>query len=201
MYHGTNQLSIDESMILFKGRSSLKQYNPMKPIKRGYKLWCLADQKGYIKKFQIYHGKDEQLENDFKEYGLGERVVLSLSKNEWGGTIFLKFLIIFFTSLLLFEKLKIENNLACGTIRVPRKGIPILHNDSKLARGSSDYKIIDSGIGVFKWKDTKSVLLASNYHGTEKTTVLRKNKQGVSSEIPCPQIKDYNKFMGVDHAD
>lgn len=27
--------SIDESMILFKGRSSLKQYMPLKPIKRG----------------------------------------------------------------------------------------------------------------------------------------------------------------------
>lgn len=84
VYHGTNQLSIDESMILFKGRSTLKQYNPMKPIKRGYKLWCLADQKGYIKKFQVYQGKDEQLENEFKDCGLGERVVLSLTKNEWG---------------------------------------------------------------------------------------------------------------------
>ena len=31
-------LSIDEFMIKFKGRSFLKQYNPMKPIKRGYKL-------------------------------------------------------------------------------------------------------------------------------------------------------------------
>lgn len=30
--------SIDESMILFKGRSSLKQYMPLKPIKRGYKV-------------------------------------------------------------------------------------------------------------------------------------------------------------------
>ncbi|CAI6355306.1 unnamed protein product [Macrosiphum euphorbiae] len=170
VYHGTNQLSIDESMILFKGRSTLKQYNPMKPIKRGYKLWCLADQKGYIKKFQVYQGKDEQLENEFKDCGLGERI---------------------------------ENSLACGTIRAHRKGIPILHDDSKLARGSTDYKITDSGIGVFKWKDTKSVLLASNYHGTEKTTVLRKNKQGVSTEIPCPQIiKDYNNYMGgVDHAD
>lgn len=99
--------------------------------------------------------------------------------------------------------MKIENSLACGTIRAHRKGIPILHDDSKLARGSTDYKITDSGIGVFKWKDTKSVLLASNYHGTEKTTVLRKNKQGVSTEIPCPQIiKDYNNYMGgVDHAD
>lgn len=70
--------------------------------------------------------------------------------------------------------MKIENNLACGTIRVHRKGIPILHDDSKLPRGSSDYKTTDSGIGDFKWKDTKSVLLASNYHGTEKNHCFKK---------------------------
>ena len=47
-------LSIDESMIRFKGRCSFKQYNPMKPIKRGYKLWCVADNCGYVYKFEIY---------------------------------------------------------------------------------------------------------------------------------------------------
>lgn len=52
-YNGTRQLSVDESMIKFKGRSTLKQYNPMKPLKRGYKLWCISDQKGYI--FKIFH--------------------------------------------------------------------------------------------------------------------------------------------------
>lgn len=31
--------------------TDMTQYLPMKPIKRGYKLWCLADQRGYIKKF------------------------------------------------------------------------------------------------------------------------------------------------------
>jgi hypothetical protein len=31
-YFGTRQLSVDESMIKFKSRSTLKQYNPMKPI-------------------------------------------------------------------------------------------------------------------------------------------------------------------------
>ncbi|CAG4951941.1 unnamed protein product [Parnassius apollo] len=45
-YHGTREMSVDESMIKFKGRSVLKQYLPMKPIKRGYKLWYLADQRG-----------------------------------------------------------------------------------------------------------------------------------------------------------
>ena len=35
LYNISKQVSIDESMILFKGRrSSLKQYNPMKPQKR-----------------------------------------------------------------------------------------------------------------------------------------------------------------------
>ena len=54
----SKQVSIDESMILFKGRSSLKQYNPMKPIKRGYKLWVRADMDGYISKFDIYQGRN-----------------------------------------------------------------------------------------------------------------------------------------------
>ena len=30
-------------MIRFKGRSSLKQFMPMKPIKRGIKVWVRAD--------------------------------------------------------------------------------------------------------------------------------------------------------------
>lgn len=53
-YKGTRELSVDESMIAFKGRSSIKQYNPKKPIKRGCKIWTIADQKGYILQFDIY---------------------------------------------------------------------------------------------------------------------------------------------------
>ena len=43
LYSVLRQVSIGESLILFKGRSSLKQYNPQKPIKRGYKLWTMGD--------------------------------------------------------------------------------------------------------------------------------------------------------------
>ena len=35
VYKVSRKVSIDESMILYKGRHSIKQYNPMKPIKRG----------------------------------------------------------------------------------------------------------------------------------------------------------------------
>ncbi|KAK9731039.1 Transposase IS4 [Popillia japonica] len=61
--NGTRKLSVDESMIIFKGRSTLKQYNPKKTIKRGYRLWCLGDQNGYIKKFDVYQGKNEVAEH------------------------------------------------------------------------------------------------------------------------------------------
>lgn len=49
VYNTSSNLDVDESMIQFKGRSSFKQYMPMKPIKRGYKVWGLAESKtGYI---------------------------------------------------------------------------------------------------------------------------------------------------------
>ena len=42
-YNPHQQVSIDEAMIAFKGRSSMKQYIPKKPIKRGFKAWVRAD--------------------------------------------------------------------------------------------------------------------------------------------------------------
>jgi hypothetical protein len=140
LYNGTRELSVDESMIMFKGRSSLKQYNPMKPIKRGYKLWCLSDQKGYIKKFEIYEGKNEAVAEKFSAFGLGERVVLSLTEDEWGKNRIIYF-DNYFTSLPLLEKLKTEHTLACGTVRSGRKGLPSnMRDDKTLKRGDYDFR-------------------------------------------------------------
>ena len=54
LYNVSRCVSVEKSMILFKGRSSLKQYNPMKPIKQGYKLSSLADMDGYLYHFSVY---------------------------------------------------------------------------------------------------------------------------------------------------
>jgi hypothetical protein len=51
-------MAVDESMEPFKGRSSMKQYMPMKPVRRVYKVWCLADSRtGFVRQFDIYSGK------------------------------------------------------------------------------------------------------------------------------------------------
>lgn len=48
-YHPHREQAVDEAMIKYKGRTSLKQYMPMKPIKRGIKMWCRADStNGYL---------------------------------------------------------------------------------------------------------------------------------------------------------
>ena len=69
--------SIDEAMVKYKGRTVLKQYIPMKPIKRGIKMWCRAEShSGYLCDFNIYSGENEAgVEN-----GLGYAVVTNLCK-------------------------------------------------------------------------------------------------------------------------
>jgi len=49
-------IAINESMIKFKSRSSLKQYMLKKPIKRGFKVCALVDSEGYLYNFDIYKG-------------------------------------------------------------------------------------------------------------------------------------------------
>nr|XP_023013341.1 piggyBac transposable element-derived protein 3-like [Leptinotarsa decemlineata] len=200
---GTRHITIDESMIAFKDRSSIKQYNPMRPIKRGYKIWCCDDQKGYILHFDIHQGKEgNDNEPELTDWGLGEKVVLELLKNYLGTNRIIVF-DKFFTSVPLLEKLKVEKTYAWGTIRCNRKGTPKnLTNDKNLKRGEFDYRFSTAEIGFFRWRDNRVVNLASNFHGNETTVVKRKQKDGTSIEIPCPTIvADYNKYMGgVDKA-
>ena len=56
-YHPSRELSIDESMIGFKGRLSFLQYLPKKPTKWGMKAFVLADSKnGYTYNWRLYTG-------------------------------------------------------------------------------------------------------------------------------------------------
>ncbi|XP_035435187.2 piggyBac transposable element-derived protein 4 [Spodoptera frugiperda] len=68
----SSKQSIDECMVKFKGRSTLKQYMPKKPIKRGFKIWARCDYKtGYLYQFEIYTGKgDDSMEDEGLEYNV-----------------------------------------------------------------------------------------------------------------------------------
>lgn len=49
-------LSIDEQMVPYFGRHSCKMYIKGKPVRFGFKLWCLCSAEGYLYKFVPYEG-------------------------------------------------------------------------------------------------------------------------------------------------
>jgi hypothetical protein len=55
----------------------VKQYVPLKPVKRGFKVWAMAGaSNGYMYDFSVYTGATGERETD-----LGEKVVLTLAES------------------------------------------------------------------------------------------------------------------------
>lgn len=190
--------SIDESMIRFKGRIGFRQYMPMKPIKRGYKMWVRADQSGFVSEFQIYTGKTD----DATEKELGARVVRDLTRAIVGKNHRVYF-DNYFSSIKLMQQLLKEKVYACGTIRKNRKGEP---KDLKqnMVRGETDWRITKDGILYVKWMDRRPVMFVSNFHCPKNVqSVSRKRKDGTKENVSCLQlVRDYNQHMGyVDKSD
>ena len=120
-YRPSKNVSIDEAMIPFKGRLSLKQYMPLKPVKRGIKVWeCADSSNGFICDLEIYTGKQR---NGNPEQGLGHRVVHNLTRPLVGKNHHV-FVDNFFNSLALAADLLRDQIYICGTVRGNRQGIP-----------------------------------------------------------------------------
>ena len=101
-YSPNRDQAVDEAMIPFQGRSSLKQYLPAKPVKRGIKVWCRADShNGYMCEFQVYTGRQQ---SGGREVNIGGRVVLDLARRLEGKNYHLYF-DNFFTSVTLLSNL------------------------------------------------------------------------------------------------
>ena len=120
MYDPGKEVSIDEAMIPFKGRSSLKQYMPLKPVKRGIKVWARADaSNGYVSAFQVYTGKS----GDTIEQGSGARVVKDFTQDLKDTHRHIYF-DNYFSSVDLLLDLFRNGLYGYGTLRTNRKGFP-----------------------------------------------------------------------------
>ncbi|XP_063219616.1 piggyBac transposable element-derived protein 4-like isoform X1 [Bacillus rossius redtenbacheri] len=189
-------LSIDESMIACKGRSSFKQYLPLKPIKRGFKIWGIfCSVTGYMIGYDFYAGKTAT-----REGPLGESVVLGLVRGyeNLGYCIFFDR---FFSSFSLVKKLLLKGCFNCSTILQTKKFFPkdLFKNDKNLTLGEYDY-VSTRDMGLVKWKDrgTKSVCIVSSMDDPSETcSISRKNIHGQKYQLLCPvAVALYNKYMG-----
>lgn len=140
----------DETMVKFKDRSSLKQYMPLKPTKRGFKIWQTCDSMtGYIYDFNVYCGKEVVA----TESTLGERVVRKLCSTIRKPDICLCF-DSFFTSLELMNTLDFP---CVGNFMCNRKNVAKFEK-KQLIRGDADFIVLNNeGTMAVKWKDTKDV--------------------------------------------
>jgi hypothetical protein len=77
-YQMGKHICIDEAMFPFSGRAPCKQYLPLKPKKRGLKIWCLNDSvTGYFYHIKPYRGRHEAAERP-EGYKVGEWAVMGL---------------------------------------------------------------------------------------------------------------------------
>ena len=86
----------------------------------------------------------------------------------------------YFPSVSLMEYLKTRNGFACATIRAYRKYL--LHNLTTvkvMKRGGFDYRISASEIMYFKWMGNKPVHIISNFHDTEQTMILMRQRDAL----------------------
>ncbi|PNF34042.1 hypothetical protein B7P43_G03481 [Cryptotermes secundus] len=197
------ELAVDEAMIPFTGRLSVKQYVKGKPTPWGIKMYMLCGKSGQAYDFILYQGASTEFQESLlKAFGQGPTVVLQLAqriKQEMGHKIYSDN---FFSSYKLFQALKQENICAAGTVRVNRFANPPLMPDKealKKERGFSEEICSTDDITLVKWVDNKTVVLGSNFIGKGETDKVEcwDKKQNKYVTINRPEIvKLYNHGMG-----
>jgi len=203
LYNLGEKVSVDEAMVKFKGRSSIKQYQPLKPIKRGFKIWCRADSSnGYIDNFIVYKGK-----SDGPTINIGHKVVMEVCKDILGKGHQV-FFDNYFSSVHLAVDLLKHGTTSVATTRPDRVDFPreIINKEAVAgaSRGFTTSTILDNKVHCFVWLDRKPVFFIDTiFDYTTPTTVPRGLSDGTRINVSCPHgVMAYNESMGgVDLAD
>ena len=189
------QLSIDESMLHWRGRLKFKQYISNKRHKYGIKFYVLTTSDGYVLNFIIYTGKGTL--NGENEKGHAFSVVNQLMADylDKGHELYVDN---FYNSVALAEYLIKKNTYIIGTLKENRKGNPKELLKKKLKKGEAAFKR-KGPVLVVNWKDKRNVRMISTKH--RHAMVENTNKRG-NKKIKPQCILDYNRYMsGIDKSD
>ncbi|XP_065658117.1 piggyBac transposable element-derived protein 4-like [Hydra vulgaris] len=190
-------ISIDESLLLWKGRLSFKQSIRSKSARFGIKTFALACGKtGYVWNQIIYLGAGTETSQQYKYQATD--VVMSLSEEllDVGPCIYLDN---WYTSLEICDYLVQRKTDVVGTLRSYRKYLP---KDVINAKLKSNERCVAYEQGyqfmVMHWKDKRDVYMITTCIPDTLEIVLRK---GARKEVPTV-IHIYNSNMGgVDLSD
>lgn len=207
-YTPSANLTVDEQLFPYRGRTRFTQYIPSKPAKYGMKIWWICDAKtNYPLRGQIYTGKSP---DGIREVNQGERVVLDLARKYFytGRTVYCDN---FFTTLTLAQNLMEVRLALVGTVRSNKTFVP------SSFKKSNKRQIYETLFGYYEDKyalcsyvpkKNKAVILLSTEHYTNDIVpnITADDEQGRASRPNIAkkpnQILDYNNNKaGVDTMD
>lgn len=189
--------SLDEAMEPYYGHHHMKQFIRGKPIRFGYKFWCLNRPDGYCVRFKIYEGREDRDPSMTLGSSVTKKMVLNFVPEN--SEIFIDN---YFNSLPLLEEMKTNNINITGTIRNDRIEKAPLRDLKKEPRGSvHGLKEKTTNISLFRWHDNSQVTLATNRSDDLvcKVTNCRRYSRSHKRKIDVLQpslIKEYNNGMG-----
>lgn len=209
-YMPAQQLSVDETLVMYKGRVQFRQYIPTKRSKYGIKIYCLCESSsGYLWNFEVHTTPQDNAR--FGE-GLGcdalsisERVVAELCRDllDLGHHVFTDS---WFTSCRLADWLLTRGTLLTGTVRCNR-GPPALLRAVNLQPTSSAFARKESVLAC-KFVDatrsgTKTVYMLDTFGVAHCQDVHRVKRGGEQEVVPKPtSVIAYSRHMGgVDKMD
>lgn len=191
-------VSIDESLMLFKGRLAWKQYIPLKRSRFGIKSYMLCESKtGYVWSLIIYTGKGTLFDDKYKHLCMSSQVVMTLMKPllDKGYCVTTDN---FYSSPELADILISRSTDTYGTIKLRRKEVPKELLLKKVKKG--EIVAYQRGkVCIMKWMDKKAVSLISTIHNPEKIQTTNYKKE---VKTKPRVVVEYNNTMGgVDRMD
>lgn len=196
LYTPERELSLDESLLLWKGRLSWVQCIRSKAARFGIKTFELCEAStGYMLKCLIYAGKNSSM-HEGPIYGFTSptaKVVLKLMD----GFLDLGHLLVmdnWYNQLLLTRYLKQRHTDVLGTLNRRRQHVPEIIKDANERRMHVGQRVSChcGDVAVTTWKDVKLVTVLSTYHVDDMEASSR---AGQDRDKPI-SVVHYNKYMG-----
>lgn len=181
-------ISIDESIIGFKGRHILVQYTKIKKHHQwGPKIYVLADAKtGYSYRL-MFHTKQAQNSNKGQPYNVCMELLQAENRNKKHHLGIDNY----YTSVALCEDLFLSGVYVTGTVRQNRVGLPLEMKQNMKQKGQ--FVCFRKGpLLAVNIRDRNCVRLLSTY---STARVTEKSTRGVVSHMPSI-ITHYNRVMG-----
>lgn len=194
-------IAVDEQIIPTKSRSTIRQYNPKKPHKWGYKIFVLSGISGFSYNFYVFAGsQSNSVPEGAPDLGISSNVVVKLAQILPKHVNHKIFFDNWFTSVPLIVYLDplgiVRLNRVPGCQMLPEKKL------KKQGRGALQAKTAvkdDVKMSIVCWYDNKVVSTLSTYVGSQPTGIKQSffRSEKCNKTIVCPQsILKYNEYMG-----